>query len=384
MNQRSFDKYNTKNRQGKLEPCLPDVSAKKIAVMIPVFAEKDWLTETLESLAHNPSFFLDQALILLVVNEPPDLSIPNSENQDLLFSLRHSTEKITAPLQPGRNLFWIDATRSGLPLPSPGGVGWARKLGFDTLLKIWGIQSESIPFVSLDADTQVQTNYLSAIIDFNQHHPEYGGFTIPFQHRCKDASLQPMIQQYDHFLSEYVEGLKFACSPYAYSSMGSAMGTSNQNYLRCGGMKTHTGGEDFYFLQALRKIGPIGEVETTVFPAARLSDRVPFGTGPRLKEILQGKTLRSYPLSLFEELKKMLATVATCHETAWEHLPFILAETLSEKAELFLAQQNFSVVWQKIMRNTPRNDTARTAAFHSWFDAFKTLKFIHFLSDWQI
>ncbi|MEM4247718.1 MAG: hypothetical protein QXH80_00460, partial [Candidatus Nanoarchaeia archaeon] len=107
-------------------------------------------------------------------------------------------------------------------------------------------------------------------------------------------------------------GLTFAGSPYAYHTLGSAMAFRASAYISAGGMPRKNGGEDFYMLQALRKIGRIGLISnTTVYPSSRISDRVPFGTGPRLKQYLDGtKNNYVYNPQIFKDLSVLYSLLA--------------------------------------------------------------------------
>lgn len=380
---RTYTKYIRKISLFPLEPCQPDFSEKKLAIIIPVQNEEKLLPETLYSLAQQPIKYLEKTIVLLCINDKPDNSFDSKENQQILRRLRQADSSLTSTLIPGKHLFWIDATHNGNLLPQPGGVGHARKLGFDTLICGFGPQNTDLPLVSLDADTTVAPNYLEALLNLSHNTSDYSGFVIPFRHRCIEPELQPFIDHYDAYLDSYVNGLRYAKSPYAYHTLGSAMGTTLANYIKINGMKTQSGGEDFYFLQALRKIGSILELPTHVFPAARLSDRVPFGTGPRLKELAEGQTLTLYELKHFEELKLILSIVNECVVSNRSSLPHLFEIHLSPKANLFFQQRNFPEVWKKIITNTPKTDAHTHQAFHAWFDAFKTLKFIHFICDYH-
>lgn len=380
---RTYTKYLQKNKSHPLEPCLPNFSQKRLAIVIPVQNEEKLLPETLHSLAQQPDEYLAQTIILLCINDKPDTSFNFEENQRILQKLRQADTHVISTLIPGNHLFWINATRTGILLPKPGGVGHARKLGFDTLVAEFGWRETPILLASLDADTTVETNYLETLLNLSHSDSTYSGFVIPFQHRCIEPELQPFINCYDAYLKAYVNGLQYAKSPYAYQTLGSAMGTTLKQYIKVNGMKTQCGGEDFYFLQALRKTGPIIELPTQVFPAARLSDRVPFGTGPRLKELAEGHSLMHYELKHFDELKHVLSIINDCNTENRLQLPNQFEILLSPKANLFFAQRNFAEVWQKIMTNTPKTDAHTRQAFHAWFDAFKTLKFIHFMCDYH-
>ena len=59
-------------------------------------------------------------------------------------------------------------------------------------------------------------------------------------------------------------------------------------YARQGGMNRRQAGEDFYFMQKLVDGEQVENIaEATVFPSARLSHRVPFGTGKALSDAVE-------------------------------------------------------------------------------------------------
>jgi hypothetical protein len=73
-------------------------------------------------------------------------------------------------------------------------------------------------------------------------------------------------------------------------------------------MNRRQAGEDFHFLHKIVLLGDYGHIKTaTVFPAARISNRVPFGTGAALKRWEEGdKELQTaYSLKIFETLRPL-------------------------------------------------------------------------------
>ncbi len=190
------------------------------------------------------------------------------------------------------------------------------------------------------------------------------------------------IAAYELFIRFYVECLRRAKSPYAFHSLGSAFAVRATDYVRAGGMRKRSGGEDFYFLQALRKVGPIGGVTTTcVHPSPRPSDRVPFGTGPRVAELVRGDTpiMQLYNPLIFKLLSDTINSVSrggldkVNDLGATRRWMATLPPTMSE----WLVLQEFPQRWETIVENTPRTPSKRRWAFHTWFDAFRTLKFVH-------
>jgi len=71
-------------------------------------------------------------------------------------------------------------------------------------------------------------------------------------------------------------------------------------------MNRRKAGEDFYFLHKLVLLGPYGNISsTTVYPAARTSDRVPFGTGAAMKKWAEvnSELMTTYSFDAFLSLK---------------------------------------------------------------------------------
>jgi glycosyltransferase involved in cell wall biosynthesis len=359
------------------------VRAFKNAVVIPVRAESEYLPHTLESLANNPVSALADTLVILVINNPPPVghggSLNFAENQETLRLLRNSHH----PFQKELDLSWIDASIPGFEINPKEGVGTARKIGMDTALSFLDFTGICPIIISLDADTRVERNYLSSIRSYFKANPDKAGATINFEHQAGSTPEEDAaVVSYELFMRYYVEGLRISQSPYAHHVLGSAMAFRAEDYVRAGGMRRRNGGEDFYFMQAIRKIGAVGQItETVVHPSSRASDRVPFGTGPRISQIVEsGRGLMFYNPEIFLILKKLFASVdmasATGHASFQEVLYGIDASLTA-----FLIENNFFHEWEKILNNTPKDKKKIHWAFHTWFDAFRTLKFVHFCED---
>jgi hypothetical protein len=73
-------------------------------------------------------------------------------------------------------------------------------------------------------------------------------------------------------------------------------------------MNRRQAGEDFHFLHKIVLLGEYGHVnDATVFPAARISHRVPFGTGASLKKWEEGEEELhlAYNLKIFNTLRPL-------------------------------------------------------------------------------
>lgn len=348
------------------------------AVVIPSLAESANLQLTLKSLSDNPPGLLEQFLILVVVNQRGDAC--EAEKNDNLATLALLPEwKKKYGLD---NLCWIDAASPASELPAKQGVGLARKIGMDLALAQLDYKNSDPLLICLDADTLVQPDYLPALKDhFSVAVP--GGASIPYCHRpAADPAGQGAIDRYELFLRTYVLGLELAGSPYAFHTVGSAMACRASAYVAAGGMNRRMAGEDFYFLQQVHKTTGVADLKgTIVHPSPRSSQRVPFGTGRAVGDMLtQGeKRLLFYQPVVFLILREWLLCVKDNPESDGSRL-LELAGCISPVLEAFLGQSGFKGSWDGLRKHN--QGTARLQeAFYGWFDAFRTMRLIHVLSD---
>jgi len=359
-----------------LEP-TPPAGLFRVAVVIPAAGESRYLPATLNALAQNPAEQLAETLVLVVVNNAANAASERKlDNQSTLSVLRRKT----IPGQERLKLCWIDAASPGYELRF--GVGEARKTGMDSVLPF--LDWNRAPLIlCLDADTLVEPNYLTSFREAFDAAPDAAGAVMRFAHQPgKTAEEEAAIRAYENYMEHYVNRMTDAGSPYAYHAMGSAMACRAVAYLRSGGMKPRNAGEDFYFLQSLRKLGPVIPVDTsTVHPSSRPSDRVPFGTGATVRKITGGETRPLHHEEIFAMLKTICRTANTADTAMLLQLPQHLSALLPEPGQDFFADADFVSAWTKIAANTPKTEKHLRHAFHTWFDAFRTMKFIHFCED---
>ena len=346
--------------------------------MIPSLAERANLPLTLKSLADNPPGLLDQYLILVVVNQRSDAA--DGDRDDNLATLALLPEwKKEYGLE---NLAWIDAALPGNELPHKQGVGLARKIGLDLALAQLEYSGQDPVLVCLDADTLVQPDYLPAIAAHFSA-ASSGGASIPYRHRpAADQQGQRAIDRYELFLRSYVLGLQLADSPYAFHTVGSAMACRASAYVAAGGMNRRLAGEDFYFLQQLHKTCGVADLKgTVVHPSPRSSLRVPFGTGRAVGDMLaEGeKRLLFYQPTVFKILGEWLACVADSPTAEGTQL-LEQAGGISPVLGEYLEQCGFRESWDGLGRHN-QGAGRRLAAFQGWFDAFRSMRLIHLLSD---
>lgn len=375
MNKKLKKYLHARTTKGLWTLSKPERDNYKAAIIIPALAERNYLPETLASLATNPAEYQQQTLILIVINNRTDISDDQlQDNQQVLQWLKSN------PF-PDLNIAWVDASSSGLELPAKGGVGLARKIGFDLALVQLDWSQQPL-LISLDADTLVDENYLSAIFEHFRT-SQSGAATIPFRHRTAgDPQQEAAIRQYELYLRSYLFGLQQAGSPYAYHTIGSAFACRAEAYVAAGGMNRRSAAEDFYLLQQLEKTSGVEMLGGTVVrPSPRFSNRVPFGTGKAVQgQVEDDRQLFQFSsVAAFKVLQRWLALVGESLELPAETL-IIKATELSPSLTQFILELNFPIVWSRMQKNHT-NLPRRQNAFHCWFDALRSRQLLTRLDD---
>lgn len=372
-------------------------------VAMPALAERDCIFSTLAALSRNHAGEIRRTLVICVVNNRrPRLAVSDirENNRETILGLnalvrgdlpsaeRLSDGSLVANLREilnnGLRVAYIDASSPGNEMPDKGGgVGMARKIGMDKSLKLFDYVSPAAKLIfCLDADTQVESNYLPAVrASFEREGMEAA--VIAYAHRDSSDSVHAAaIRSYEIFLRYYVLGLRYAGSPYAFHTVGSTMVCTADAYVAVRGMNTREAAEDFYFLTKLAKVCDIGTITTTeVHPSARRSNRVPFGTGRQMIRFLEeGK--REYMLydpQVFLILKQWLAAVNSFPDRGGRELQMV-ADEIDSGLGAFLRIKRFGEAWDAIRGNC-RDCAVLKRQFSAWFDGFKTLKLIHSLTE---
>ena len=352
------------------------------AVIIPSLAESAFLPCTLASLERSSLAERATALVVVVVNNGP----PDAVDPALLTDNRRTLAWLAA-YAPTANLplVWIDAATSGHELPAGAGVGMARRLGCDSLLARLvrdgardAATLKDLVLFHLDADTLVAPSYFRAAAGLRA--AGCAGATLPFRHQtAATAPIRTAVGRYELYLHYYVSGLRWAGSPYAFHTVGSAMLCTASGYVRAGGMPSgRRAGEDFYFLQQLAKTGKVVRLRgTTVYPSARLSTRVPFGTGPSVTASLDlaDPDFAVPAIAEFSELRNLLTHV----RSHWDRsTAAVLDGPFRATARAFLLNRGLDRVWPRFQAQHKTREQ-RLAAFHCWFDALATRRFLNHL-----
>ena len=326
----------------------------KIVVTLPSFNETKTHEAVQSLMSCNPPE--GQVILLVLVNEP------EGAPREVAEANRKTYEAIRALLTPT----WMTIKVTHLKLSiKHAGVGLARKMAMDEAARWYKKINYDGPIVCFDADCTCEQNFLSTIEDSFTKGAINSAVTF-FEHPLEN----PEIIDYELYLRYYIDGLRYAQFPFAYQTLGSCISVRSSTYQSVGGMNRKQAGEDFYFLNQVIPRGQFQEINhTTVFPAARLSDRVPFGTGSALRKIKAEGTYKIENPGIFDDLRDFFLRVPLLFEGETGSIP--------ESIEHFHLETGFHQALKKIL-NHSRTFAAFQKHFWRWWDAFRILKYMHF------
>ena len=283
-----------------------EANGSTLFVTIPCHDEPDLIT-SLQSLADcdPPS----SAVTVIVV--------VNASDQASSEILKHNQQTITETLNwwnSGKRPFFGLCLLQAASLPSKwAGVGWARKLAMDEAVNQLELSGASDGIlVAFDADSTVSQNYFTAIETTFKENPGYHFATLSFCHPVDDPILTPRLREgiirYELYLRYLRSAMQWCGYPHSIHTVGSSFAVRATSYIKQGGMNRRQAGEDFHFLHKMVLLGDYGFIpDAVVYPAARISNRVPFGTGAALKRWEEGdpELLSVYALKIFETLQPL-------------------------------------------------------------------------------
>ncbi|MBU2710168.1 hypothetical protein [Zooshikella harenae] len=378
--------YLQKYAETEAQQIQPTIQTRQFnsVLVVPCFNEPLQLLERLLQ----PLHIEDNWLIVLVINAPSNVSSTQLNNNHKLLNqlnIDHKTNQNS--LVPFKNywLYVINRSAESNLIPVKAGVGLARKIGADIACHLIHQGIVQLPWIfSTDMDAVLPGNYLKQVIEYPLASNNCSAFIYNYQHQADTCSLTVSQQLYDIRLRYYVLGLRWAGSPYAFHTIGSLLAIHSEAYAKVRGFPCRNAGEDFYCLNKLTKVGQIISLKgQPIIIDARLSDRVPFGTGPALQSISTLNEPKTdylyYNPECFNALKKLLSVFKTENtltseslKKQFDHLPQYIIDTLST---LKIHQFEKHITQQKLTGKKLKEH------FHHWFDGFKTLKLIHCLRD---
>ena len=410
---------------------IPPGEGWQQVVVFPVCNES---TQILRPLPPGPG----RSLMVLVINEtetaPRHVSLANRTFAATLQArFRKGWQSVASAgltlyqdPESARDVLLVDRFSEGRKFPAKGGVGHARKIGADLAAYLIHQRRVRSPWIHCsDADVRLPQRYFSCSAELGDSSARDTAVLLyPFRHSLAadnfvvterggeslDEQRQKIMQAtqlYEFSLRYYVAGLKYANSPYAFHTIGSTMAVNAAHYAKVRGFPRRNAGEDFYLLNKLSKVGAVRQLnaETDCEPieiAARLSDRVPFGTGAATGKIMQlDDPVREFLLyhpGVFELLRVWLGSLATFWQKRSSDLPAILSQGPGADQQGGLSdysQRDLQVLIDGLEEAGARDalqhalrQSSDSKQFnrqmHTWFDAFRSLKLIHYLRDHHV
>ncbi|TSA26153.1 MAG: hypothetical protein D4R67_08520 [Bacteroidetes bacterium] len=332
-----------------------------IYVALPVMGERDWLPATLDAIAGQR---FRNFSVVICVNQPdswwddPEHAAICHDNQHLIDLLRSESRfPIDIMDRSSRGSGWQG---------KQAGVGWARK----TVMDHCALKAEATDIIlSLDADTLFAEAYFDSVARVLSNLPDAMALAVPYYHRVPaDPRAARAILRYEIYMRYYLLNLRRIGSPYAFTALGSAMAVPVWAYRKVGGMTPRLSGEDFYFLQKLRKAGRlISWCGEKVHPAARFSSRVFFGTGPAMIRGANGDwdSYPVYPFGLFDEIAE-----------GYGRFPELFHRFVDTPVTRFLREQAREEDPFALLRINFREPESFIRACHEKFDGLRILQYL--------
>jgi hypothetical protein len=372
----SFEKYLQKHPS--FTNFNPEViKPSNVVVVIPVYME-DRLQDTIDSLLACKSV-IGGVAVLLIINAGIHSSADVVKyQQDIADKFKFWQS----------NQDWIQFyTLEAFNLPRKHfGAGMARKIGMDMAVQHFNdTGNHNGVIVSLDADTVVDDNYFEALQHFFLQKKNQA-CSIYFEHPTKGNGFEEKVYEaitlYELHLRYYVECMRMIGFPYAYHTIGSCFAVTADAYVKVGGMNRRQGGEEFYFLQKLIQLGGYGEINnTTVHPSPRISNRVPFGTGPSVKAILENDNsdYLTYNLQAFLDLKELFENIEMYYLISEDKYQNIILD-LPGRVRSFLLNSDFFSELVNLSNNCSTLNVFKKR-FYEIFNAFKLVKYINYIHE---
>ena len=353
---------------------VPPRDSTSLIVVIPCYNEPGIL-DSIVSLykAARPSFPVE---VIVVVNSPLGtdraavLQNERTLHQVSRWSAQHS--------DPDFAVHAIDVP----PFPvKHAGAGFARKTGMDEAAGRFDLlNNERGIIASFDADSTCDPNYFTELEKcFSDDRTN--GCTVHFEHPLHHPGnpiLNNPIVKYELYLRYFVEAMRYSGFPWSFHTIGSCFAVNSGVYARQGGMNRKKAGEDFYFLHKLFPLGNFTELNSTrVIPSARISDRLPFGTGAAMRRLLgtHGE-LPTYPPESFEELSDVFGAIEAFYRADDNAISDITGHFSPCMLE-YLALKGFAEAVVQANNNSAGPATFKKR-FFIWFNGLRILQYLNF------
>ncbi|MDY0281834.1 MAG: hypothetical protein RBR35_14885 [Salinivirgaceae bacterium] len=354
---------------------LPDEQLSGL-VVIPCYSEPD-IFKTLDSLrACNFTCVIE---VIVVVNYPETVNDTVTQANKSIFeqleqySANYSTHIIQ--FKP----IWLGAVRKKFA-----GAGYARKIGMDeAVYRLNAVNNGNGFIASLDGDTLVEPNYISELESVFHGDSKTRQVVVPFCHPKEgvEVDLKRAITLYELYMRYFRLAMEHIGWPWSYHTVGSAFAVRASVYVEQGGMNKKNAGEDFYFLN---KLFPLGGTEvlknTMVYPAARLSARVPFGTGPAMKQIIESHfNYEVYTLHSILDIQYFIDQHSGLYNTSETEVEQFMDNAPGNLSE-FWKQSEFKTNVLECNSKSASKESFQKHLFRK-FDAFQIVKYLNFAHE---
>lgn len=335
----------------------------KVYAAMPVLNEAENIPVIVSNVLDQENVDLE---LIICVNQPDEWHSNSSKSEvcennritiEYLESLNDKRITIIDKSSPGKG--WIGRKH---------GVGWARKVAMDAAND--KARTNDI-IISIDADTYYPTDYFSAVLNALNEFPAAAGLSVPYYHPLTGNEVADRcILRYEIYMRNYAINMLLIKNPYCFSAIGSGMACTAEMYRKVKGLTPKMSGEDFYFIQKLRKSANIIiDCDEVIYPASRFSDRVYFGTGPAMIKGRAGNW-DSYPIYLQDLFLAIKSTFIL--------LPEIYNSDLSTPMDNFL-MENFQLsmkeIWEPLRVNS-RDSFQFIKAATQKIDGLRILQFL--------
>lgn len=354
------------------EPVNPNLG---MIVAIPCYNEPDIMKTICSLLECDAPQCAVEIIVVVNYSETADEMIKQFNKQTYAGLKKFAEEQNTPTIK------ILPILASDLP-QKQAGVGLGRKIAMDEAMRRFAaINNPDGIVISCDADTLVEKNYFCAIEQFYAEHQAAAVANLYFEHDISGNFPDEQynaIAQYELHLRYYVAQLKRISFPYAFQTVGSCFTVKAKRYCLQGGMNKRQAGEDFYFLQKVAQSEPVYEIRTTcVHPSSRISDRVPFGTGPVLHKMLDdGNTMFvTFAPEGFAVLGALFSRIdqfRIADELQLEQLYAGLDSTMQECVNV----DEFKSKIIEIQNNTSTINQFRKR-FYAWFNGFLVFRYLN-------
>lgn len=357
-----------------LDPLL--FSSIETIVVIPALME-DHLESCLLSLAENEDIDFSKLAVICLLNYKANYAeerhVQNFyESQLKALTALQSTLPFTLGILGPMELKGKNA-----------GVGMARKILMDEAIRIFCYWNKSNGIIiNLDGDCLVSRHYLFKIKGYFNNENAKPAVSIGFKHRFDGLSSaeKEAGKIYEFHLNDYVRKQKKYEYEFAFHTLGSCFAVQAEAYCRQGGMNQKQAGEDFYFLHKFSRLDLLGEIdEALVYPLARVSDRVPFGTGRAVSQIVNGKVWTSYNEEAIKVFVQLGQDIDSLYEADDERYAEFLSK-LNVPLQKFLENAQLDQVFNENRRNTA-DILSFKKRMKRYFSPFLLMKWLHFARE---